>query len=183
MARKRGNWIKMRRKPLLTALQALLVLTILTGIAGAAFPGSKLQIVEVDKPKERREHHRGGKYVWDEKAVKVRVKNKAKKWISGIEFSLCIYGKDKRLIETRQNFRVSLGDKGHYDNRERSIEGKKTITVWFHLSEGFLRKHKPKYYEARLLKDGVVKHRMTAPRSFLADLKEKESDLKKKESD
>ena len=164
----------MRRKLSLTALAGLFVLTILAGTGKLGFADSKLKIHEVDKPTQRKERHQGAKYVWGDKWAKVRIRNKSKEWVPGIEVSLSVYDRDKELIETRTNFSVAWDDKKRYDGSNKSIEGRKTITVWFRFEEAFLRRNKPKYYEVKLLKDGEVMDRMTAPRSFLKELEERE---------
>lgn len=164
----------MRRELSLTALASLFVLTILAGTGKLGFADSKLEVVDVDNPRERRERHEGATYRWGDKWAKVRVRNKYKEWVTGIEVSLSVYDRDKELIETRTSFSVAWDDKKRYDDSNKSIEGRKTITVWFRFEEAFLRRNKPKYYEVKLLKDGEVMDRMTAPRSFLKELEERE---------
>ena len=164
----------MKRKLSLKAFWSVLVLVIVLAAMGQrVFAESKLQILEVDKPKNRKEHHYGGTWSWSDKWVKVRIRNRYKEWVP-IEVSLSAYDRDKKFIDTWTRFSVAHDDRKRYDRTNNSIEGKKTITIWFRFHEAFLRRQKPKYYEVKLLKDGRIMDRRTAPKSFLEDLKKRE---------
>ena len=164
----------MQRKLFSKALWSFLVpVVVLAAIGERAFAGSKLQILEVNKPKIRKEHHGWGTWHWSDKWVKVRIRNRYKDWVP-IEVSLSVYDRDKKFVETRTRFSVAEDDKKRYDRSNNSIEGKKTIKIWFRFDEAYLRRQKPKYYEVKLLMDGKIMDRKTYPRSFLEDLKKRE---------
>ncbi len=133
-----------------------------------------LEIKRITKPRKRKESSSGYRWTWKGRWAQVDIKNNLKEDAT-FEAELLAYNKGKEFVKKFSGFDVDI-DEREVDAATNTINGKRTGTLWFRLTESFLNVNDIKYYEVKLRYKGRVVDRKTYPESFLKELLRREKE-------